>query len=180
MAVTVIGPDAPGIVAAVTAVLADLGANLEDTTMTILRGQLAMTLIAAGCGGPEVVERALGPVGSRLGLLVAARSVRPLPPRDDTVGVAPPAPLRHVLTVHGADHPGIVAAVTALVARRGGNIVDLRTTLCGGLYVVTADVDLPGSTDVQALATLSNEMTAVAQRLGVEAIIRLAGDDTLL
>ena len=47
-AVTAIGADRPGIVAAVTGVLMEHGCNLEDTSMTILRGHFAMMLVVAG------------------------------------------------------------------------------------------------------------------------------------
>ena len=47
LAVTVIGRDRPGIIADTTRLLAGLGANLEDSTMSILRGHFAMVLLAA-------------------------------------------------------------------------------------------------------------------------------------
>ena len=40
LAITVLGHDRPGIIAETTGVLADLGLNLEDSTMTLLRGPL--------------------------------------------------------------------------------------------------------------------------------------------
>ena len=55
LAVTVLGHDRPGIIAETTSVLADLGANLEDSTMTILRGHLAM--VAGRCGGGDRAPR---------------------------------------------------------------------------------------------------------------------------
>ena len=45
VAVTAVGADRPGIVAGVTKVLFDQGCNLEDTSMTILRGHFAMMLV---------------------------------------------------------------------------------------------------------------------------------------
>ncbi len=53
-AITVIGHDRPGIIAEATAALAGLGLNLEDSTMTLLRGHFAMMLLCAG----DVVHRA--------------------------------------------------------------------------------------------------------------------------
>ena len=63
-AVSVFGRDRPGIVAAVTRVLADAGCNLEDTSMTILRGHFAMMLVVAGPAGAEAadLERGLAEV----------------------------------------------------------------------------------------------------------------------
>lgn len=42
---TATGRDRPGIVAAVTRVLLDLGVNLEDAEMAILRGHFAVVLM---------------------------------------------------------------------------------------------------------------------------------------
>ena len=53
-AITVLGHDRPGIIAETTGRLADLGLNLEDSTMTLLRGHFAMMLI---CAGPGVRRR---------------------------------------------------------------------------------------------------------------------------
>ena len=46
-AVTVIGHDRPGIIAEATGALAELGGNLEDSTMSILRGHFAMVLLVS-------------------------------------------------------------------------------------------------------------------------------------
>ena len=51
LAITVVGQDRTGIVADVSGVLAGLGLNLTDSTMTLLRGHFAMTLICAGSPG---------------------------------------------------------------------------------------------------------------------------------
>ena len=64
LAITVIGHDRPGIVADVAEVLAGLGANLTDSTMTRLRGHFAMTLICTGPAAAEV-EAALAPLDRR-------------------------------------------------------------------------------------------------------------------
>ncbi len=48
LAITVVGHDRPGIIAQAAEILADCGMNLEDSSMTLLRGHFAMTLICAG------------------------------------------------------------------------------------------------------------------------------------
>ncbi len=60
-AVSAVGVDRPGIVAAVTGVLVEQGCNLEDTSMSILRGHFAMMLLVAGPDGltAEALEAAL-------------------------------------------------------------------------------------------------------------------------
>jgi predicted amino acid-binding ACT domain protein len=76
-AISIFGRDRPGIVAAVTRVLADAGCNLEDTSMTILRGHFAMMLVVAGparVGEPEL-QAGLDPIAGRLDLQVSVREV---------------------------------------------------------------------------------------------------------
>jgi predicted amino acid-binding ACT domain protein len=92
-------------VAAVTRVLADAGCNLEDTSMTILRGHFAMMLVVAGPAGvgePEL-RAGLDPVGGRLGLQVSGREVA------DEVTAAGGGGARYAAAVYGADRPGLVA-----------------------------------------------------------------------
>jgi glycine cleavage system transcriptional repressor len=132
-AVTAVGPDAPGEVAALAEALVGLGANVEDASMTRLRGHFAMTLIAASTASQAELEAALEAAAT--GLTV---SVSPL--GSDTE--PEPAGQAMRLTVHGPDRPGIVARVARSVADRGGNITDLTCRLVGDLYVMTVEVDL--------------------------------------
>jgi glycine cleavage system transcriptional repressor len=169
VAVTVVGHDGPGVIAGVTRVLADLGGNLEDSSMTLLRGHFAMTLIVDADVEPTDIEAALAPVTAPRGLVVSART---LPPEDREGARG----THHLLTVHGSDRPGIVSAITELIASRGGNITDLTTRLAGDLYVLIGEVDLPPDIDPDALA---QQLAEVAGRLGVEASLRVAEADLL-
>lgn len=168
-AITVIGRDRPGIIAETTGVLAELGLNLEDSTMTLLRGHFAMMLISAGPAGPAEIEGALAALTADGTLTV---SVREIPV------YSPPAPVgsSYVLTVHGGDRPGIVSAVAAVVARVGGNITDLTTRLAGELYVLVAELDLPSGVDDAALQTA---LSGVAADLGVDVSLRVVESDDL-
>ena len=169
LAITVVGQDRPGIVADVSGVLAGLGFNLTDSTMTLLRGHFAMTLICLGRVDAAEVEEALAPVTADGNLIVAVRVVPP-----DTATVAPGTP--YALLVHGADRLGIVAAVTGVLARAGGNITDLTTRLSGSLYLLSAEVDLPSTVDVDELMA---ELDEVAEKLGVDVTLRTAEADVL-
>ena len=72
IAVTVLGDDRPGIVADVTTALADLHGNLEDSTMTLLRGHFAMVLLVRTGAGAASVEAALKPLTARGSLVINA------------------------------------------------------------------------------------------------------------
>jgi glycine cleavage system transcriptional repressor len=160
LAVTVLGHDRPGIIAQATALIADLAGNLEDSTMTLLRGHFAMVLLVSTESPLVDVERALSVLAADGTLQV---SVREVPREDVDTGARGSA---YLLSVHGADRPGIVSAMTAVVAGAGGNITDLSTRLTGDLYVLLAEVDLPPSANA---ADLAHQVTYVAEQLGVDA-----------
>ena len=168
-AITVIGHDRPGIIAETTAALAGLGLNLEDSTMTLLRGHFAMMLISAGDLTAPEVKKALAGLAADGSLMVSVREV-PEERKHEAVGAS------YVLTVHGGDRPGIVSAVATEVARVGGNITDLTTRLAGELYLLVAEVDLPGGVDV---ADLERSLDAVAGELGVGVTLREVESDDL-
>lgn len=169
LALTVIGRDRPGIIADVTAVVAAAGGNLEDSSMTLLRGHFAWTLIATADLEPHELADRLAHLRDD-GLVVTVFDVGP----DET---ATSDANTYLLTVHGGDRPGIVAAVTGLVAREGGNIVDLSTRLGhAGLYVLIAEVVVPASVDV---AALSERLAAVGRDLGVDVTLRPAESDVI-
>ena len=168
LAVTVLGHDRPGIIADVTGVLAELGGNLEDSSMTLLRGHFAWTLVVA-------VDAAPGDVAERLARLTAEGLVVSVLPVPDESQAAVAGAL-WVLSVHGADRPGIVSGLTGVVATAGGNITDLTTRLGSGLYVLVAEVALPLGTDLDALGA---RIRAAAERLGVRATFAPADTDVL-
>jgi glycine cleavage system transcriptional repressor len=165
LAVTVIGPDRPGIIADVTGALAGVGVNLEDSTMTLLRGHFAMMLV---CTGPaDGVQEALEPLGGELVI-----TVREVGPEQAHAPVGAP----YILSVHGADRPGIVSAITRIVAAAGGTVTDLSTRLSGSLYVLTAEVELPASAH---LGMLQSALEVTADELGVGVTLRPAESDDL-
>lgn len=169
IAITVIGHDRPGIIAETTSTLAGLGVNLEDSTMTRLRGHFAMMLICAGDADAAEVEQALAHLTADGTLQVTARAVAEEEPTAD-------AGQPYLLTVHGGDRLGIVAAMTAAVAGAGGNITDLTTRLVGDLYVVAAEVDVAVGRDV---AELTASLEQIGRELGVDVSFRLQETDVL-
>jgi glycine cleavage system transcriptional repressor len=167
LAITVLGHDHPGIIAETTGVLAGLGLNIEDSTMTLLRGHFAMMLITDGDADAATVEDALAALTADGTLSVSVREV-PAEPGE-------PSGASYLLSVHGGDRPGIVSSLAAEVAKVGGNITDLTTRLAGELYVLSAEVDVPAAVDPDSLTASLRE---VAARLGVEvSLLPLESDD---
>ena len=165
--ITVVGHDLPGIVADITGALGSHGGNIEDSSMTLLRGHFAWTLIVDLAATLPEVDDAVNPL--RAPELLIAVVKLPIEATD------PDAPT-HWLNVHGSYRPGIVSAITREIAAAGGNIIDLSTRLVGSLYVVSADVTLPKTNDDHALAS---SLCAIAANLDVEVSLRPVDDDDL-
>ena len=137
LAVTAVGADQPGIIARVTGVLLEHGGNLQDSTMTILGGQFAIVLLVETDSEPAALERQLADATEDLGLVVAVRHV-------GQGGDSPPA--THMLSVYGADRPGIVHRVTSQLAQRRINVSDVTTRVLYGerpVYAMVLEIALP-------------------------------------
>jgi glycine cleavage system transcriptional repressor len=173
LAVSTIGADRPGIVAAVSRVLLDLGCNIEDSSMSRLHGEFMMMLVVDGPVDDESLRTALQPVAGELDLLVAVR-------RIDAAAQTGAAERPHVVSVYGGDHPGIVHGVSDLLAGRGVNVTDVTTRLLDPhgtpVYLMLLEVDLPSGLDADGLGA---ELAALAGRLGVDATLRAADPDIL-
>lgn len=174
VAVSAVGVDRPGIVAGVTGALVGVGANLEDTAMTVLRGRFVMVLVVAvpDVVGVEGVERALAGPALELGLAVHV---------DALTAAAEEAVAGDELsvTVYGADRPGIVHRVAATLAGRGANIVEVSTRVLGGgepVYAMLLDVRLAEGVGVDALDA---DLAALSAELGVTCHARLVDADVL-
>lgn len=138
-AVSAVGVDRPGIVAAISRVLFEFGGNIEDSRMALLGGHFATMLITALPDDADLtaLESALAQATKNLDLVL---SVRP-------VAEAAPGHLEgrpYLLTVYGADRPGIVADVTGALAANNANITDLATHVTeDNVYVMLIEVTLP-------------------------------------
>jgi glycine cleavage system transcriptional repressor len=146
LAVTAVGADRPGIIARVTGVLLQHGGNLEDSSMTILGGQFAIALLVATDSSANELEQALADATGDLGLLVSVREVGP--------GSHSPAPT-HMLSVYGADRPGIVHGIAQVLADQRVNVTDLTTRVLEGerpVYAMMLEISLPDGVSQEALA----------------------------
>jgi glycine cleavage system transcriptional repressor len=165
-AVSGVGLDRPGIIAGIAERLVAHGVNVADSEMAILRGHFAMMLLVTGPDSLDAAALAgdLRAAGDALGLEALALSEV----REASAASAEPS---WIVSVHGADHPGILAAVTRALADAGVNVCDLHTRLLGEaegrpLYVMLMEVATPpelGEDDLRALLRAAAE----AQRVDV-------------
>lgn len=175
-AVAVVGRDQPGIAAALAEALHRAGANIEDSRMSILGGRFAVMMLVRLADGADTgrLQGDLDAVRERLGLDAAVLSEI-----GDAAGSPRPEPT-HVLTVYGADHPGIVHAVCAGLAARDVNIDDLATRVVGAVdapvYTMICELTLPESLTPDELGA---DLARVAEEQGVETVLRELDQDIL-
>jgi glycine cleavage system transcriptional repressor len=162
MALTAVGTDRPGIVAALTGALYDMGCNIEDADSTVLRGVFAVTLVVTAPAELDgaALERAAGSALGPVGATVSARAI--------TEDPGPPAHATHRMHAHGADRPGIVALISRLLADRGVNMTSFSSHASQDdepVATLEAEVHVPPDVDVPGLA---EDLIETATDLGME------------
>ena len=129
VAISVLGTDRPGIVAAVSRILFDSRCNIEDVAQTILQTEFTGIFIASlpenldAEGLLVELENRLQPLGLRI-------LVKPL--EMTTQKTTSPASEPFVITTTGPDRLGLVSGMTEVIARFGVNITNLRAAFRGG------------------------------------------------
>lgn len=179
--VTALGKDRPGIVAGVTKILYNLGCNLEDSAMTRLAGEFAIIVVCSGSATlkESALQKAFAPLMRRLHLAV---HLKPLPTSEAKASKT--RGTRYLISVYGADKPGIVFRVSEALASSGINITNVethRSAQAGGrkgtsLYLLLLEVELSPRLKV---ATLEQKLQRIGKRLGVEVSVRSAEADVL-
>jgi glycine cleavage system transcriptional repressor len=174
VAVTAVGADRPGIASAITKVLFEHGGNVEDSRMAILGGHFAMMLIVALPSGTDttMMEKALGAPAKALDLIVAVRPVADAS-KEHAAGTT------YVVTVYGADKPGIVYRVTSTLASHRVNVTDLATRVVPGeqpVYVMILEATVPAGADAAAVEA---DLKALSAELNVDVAFHPLEEETL-
>jgi len=181
-ALSAVGRDRPGIVAALSADLLAHDLNLEDSQMSILHGHFTVVLIVAGAEETDLESLRADLEGTAARLSLDALSLNELAPEglggQSAEARAEPG---WIVTVYGADHPGIVHAVASALADSNVNITDLQTRLASGpeggeLYAMMLEVALPEGFSESDLEGL---FEGVRREQGVQATVRALEQDVL-
>jgi glycine cleavage system transcriptional repressor len=146
VALSAIGKDRPGIVAALSRVFFETGCNLEDSSMTQLKGDFAVLLLVSAPQSLDLVElqRLIKTVMDRLNLAFTFRELS----AEELQAAPNQGTLPYTLVIYGVDHPGIVYRVAQCAADLKINITDLRTHVTQNkgvdLYSLILEVEVPG------------------------------------
>lgn len=162
---TGVGHDRVGIVAELSKILYELGCNLLDSSMTLLRSEFAVILMAQIPDGKSIddLKERLAAAEERLGMSVFVRelSEEELDEEDEDAEA-------FIVSVYGADRPGIVAGITAELARLGVNLTDVETRKTPGdrpIFMMVLEVTLPPGLSGDSL---KSELQTVAAELQVD------------
>lgn len=168
--ISVFCSDNVGLVSAITGRLFDLGANLGDTTFSVLGTGAEFTAV---CDVPDMVGAA--EIKEQL------QSLEFLEDADITVASfklssiqGPKANITHFISVKGRDNPGLVARLTEVFVEFNANIVRLNSSKIlgeeGDQYLINFAVWIPESSADACLATIANTASTLQMKCDSEPV----------
>lgn len=166
-AIFVLGTDSIGIVSDITKALFELGANINDSSHTIIGNQFAMLLLIS-TGSDQTIEKIQSLFKSVCEQRKLTVHVHQLHHEDIYRKHTDPGQLC-VIHLYGADKPGIVYQVTRLLAKSNINITDLSTRRFGNennpIYIMYLEAEVPYKVDTKKLG---EDLNKIAADLNVE------------
>jgi len=138
------GVDTKGIVFNLTKILNDFAFNIEDSSMVLLRRTFSVIVLLSHDRPtlPDRLEGQLRAFGDRFSMAVDLRKITPREMKEYGGNGK-----RYVISISGADRPGIVRGITETIVRKGGNVIDLETKSSQRTkppaYYMLLEVDLP-------------------------------------
>jgi len=148
--VSALGPDQPGLVKQITAVIAEHGGNIEMQRSAHMADEFAVMMLCAFDQDATTAIEQLRALSSDA-LQVNARET------SADAGREPARGLSATLTASGADQPGIIDALSGLLYEYGVNIesmdYDIEPAPWSGqpLFRMEARLHLPAEADADAL-----------------------------
>ncbi len=154
--ISVLGQDRPGIIAAIARILFENDGNIENVSQTSLKSEFAGIFIVAI---PDILAQ--DDLAQRMAVALDGMDlqvhIKPVEARHEAD--APPGVESFIITTRGPDQKGLVARMTAIIARHNINVTNCQAVFKGGddpnSNIMIYEVDIPEDTDQQ---TLFNEL----------------------
>jgi glycine cleavage system regulatory protein len=160
---TVVSDDHPGVVEALSDVIAGHGGNWTESSMMSLAGKFAgILLVQVPAEQVDEFISALDALESQGMQIVAQRS-------DSESNTD--ATREYSIDLVGQDHPGIVHEITGVLAKHGVNVQELETTVQSAsmsgesLFMAHASLFVPAEADLEKL---QDELEDLANELMVD------------
>ncbi len=166
--ISAFGKDQIGIVAKVTAVLKNSAYNVEDSSMTRLKGEFAMliTISTKDTVSVEDINETFANIAQENNLTIELKKLSATQWQGE---VAKKALAR--LNIHGADKLGIVAGISGFLSANNVNIYDLCTTLTpDGVFIMHFGLELPEKFNKDEF---DKSLTALTSELNVHACFEM-------
>lgn len=178
LVITAVGPDRPGLVSALSDVIARHGGNWLDTRMGRLAGQFTGILLVEveDDGNVDALRAALQSFGAR-GMQLVVQRGEAQTATIATAGSVPDRRLRFDLTAQ--DRPGIVRDISKILAEHGINVLELETSRESGsfsgeaMFHARIESLLPDTLDVDAVRA---ELESLATELMLDLTIDKEND----
>jgi glycine cleavage system transcriptional repressor len=160
LVLTALGPDRPGIVTALSALLSEAGANIEDTRMAKLGGEFAVLILLTG--SERILSEVAGleaRISAELGVTCTLKRTQKPPPSGDG--------LHYHLEVSGFDRPGIVQSITSVLSKQDINVASLTSRVVHAplsgtpMFMLDADLEVPKKV---SLPTLRRDVASACER----------------
>lgn len=164
---TVLGDDRPGLVSTLSAPISAHGGSWERSQMSRLAGKFAgIVVVSVADARVDALTADLGALSEQGLQVLVERTDEPVDRET----------LRLSLDLLGADHPGIVAEISASLAAHDVNIEELTTDV--------RDAPMSGGTIFQAhavltapLATSTDELRSLLEGLANELMVEISLSD---
>ena len=166
------GVDRKGIVYTLTGWLKDLEFNIEDSSMVMLRKTFSVIMILSR--NTPVNEAAFGKKAAefrrKTGMAVELKKIT-----EKEAAEPKQAANSVIVSINGADKPGIVNSITGILFRAGANITDLETKstekVRPHVYYMFIEAALPAG---YAVSKLEASLKKAAKKLGVHVSVNRA------
>ena len=171
------GVDKKGIVFKLSGILKENSFNIEDSSMLMLRGTFSviMLLSHAKATRSKKFMAELKKFATEFDMTVDIKTIsekemRPAPHTGET----------YMISISGADKPGIVNAMTAVIVEKGGNKIDLETKssqkTTPPAYYMLLEVDMPKKDNAKKLEAA---LKKTGSRIGVHVSVNKAEKEIL-
>ncbi|MDM8524611.1 ACT domain-containing protein [Desulfococcaceae bacterium HSG8] len=168
--ISVLGHDRPGIIASVSGILFQNDCNIENVSQTILQSEFSGIFITSVPEELSVkdlheqIRKDLEPLNLQAYIKDLAQEKA-----DPAFTEAEP----FIITTKGPDRKGLVAHITAVIARHGVNVTNLQAVFKGGddpnRNIMIYEADVPRHTDQRLLHA---DLREKAAELGLQISIQ--------
>jgi phosphoserine phosphatase len=164
--ISVIGEDKVGIVSKVTQFLLKKGVNIVDIEQTVIHSQFTMVLLIQPVRLPFPLTEVRTGLNRLAGQLDMTIVITPLKKFKGLRLAETKSP--YVLTILGADRPGVVAAFSFTLARHHCNIERIKMIARGEFLAMEMSIDLRQAD----FFLLRKDLSASAKRVGMDLIVQ--------